>query len=333
VVRAPLRHRLRADPTAGRGRLPATSSRRGRLFCPVRSGCLTAGPASIDGLDLACGKALRCGEHYRTRSSRLQHIEHSHGRHRRGMPMRRLTRALRCCCSPFPWPCSRARRRPQAQDNGSRSHPGPGLEQLELRAARPTAAAIEAQADAMKKDRAGQGGFPVRQRGRLLVRVPATAPTVASTAAGLTDSTKLPVRGGSGGGRPVHLDGLKFGLYVTPGIASRGRPEHPDRGHPYHAADIATGSTEATTTATACRASTTPSRAPRSSSTPGPSSSRLGPSTTSDRRGGRLRHPRRAGGSQALRQTGRPDFFPPRAVQRPGHQRRGHLEAVRERMA
>ena len=65
----------------------------------------------------------------------------------------------------------------------------------------------------------------------------------------VTDTTKFPSSGGSDGIKVVadhvHADGLKFGLYVTPGVSSQAVAKNSAiLGTSYHVKDIATTTAE-----------------------------------------------------------------------------------------
>ena len=100
------------------------------------------------------------------------------------------------------------------------------------------------------------------------------------------DAQQLPGHGSVSGIKAVadyvHHLGLKFGLYVTPGLSEQAVARNTViKGTRHHADDIATSIAEYNYDCGGMVESTTPSGEPRRSSTPGPTSSRHGASTTS----------------------------------------------------
>jgi hypothetical protein len=114
----------------------------------------------------------------------------------------------------------------------------------------PTATGIEAQADAMRKSGLAWVGFQYINLDDFWYQCPGSqGPNVDAYGRWVTDTTKFPNSGSIDGiqmvANYVHHDGLKFGLYVTPGISKQAVAENtPIEGTPYHADDIATTTSE-----------------------------------------------------------------------------------------
>ena len=114
----------------------------------------------------------------------------------------------------------------------------------------PTAAKIEAQADAMKHSGLARVGFQYINVDDFWYECPGSqGPNVDQYGRWVTDPTKFPGSGTTDGiqvvAKYVHRDGLKFGLYVTPGISKQAVAENtPIEGTTYHADDIATTTSE-----------------------------------------------------------------------------------------
>ena len=160
--------------------------------------------------------------------------------------MRRLTRSLAALLLAVPLAVLTGPAAAQAQDNGVGLTPALGWSSWSFVRHEPTAAAIEAQADAMKKIGLAKAGFQYVNVDDFWYECPSDGPNVDQYGRWVTDSTKFPGAGIKAVADHVHRDGLKFGLYVTPGIAKQAVDRNtPIEGTPYHAADIATGSTEA----------------------------------------------------------------------------------------
>jgi hypothetical protein len=115
----------------------------------------------------------------------------------------------------------------------------------------PTAQNIEAQAKAMKDSGLTKNGFLYVNVDDFWYHCPGSqGPDVDQYGRWVTDETKFPPKGAKNGIQVVadyvHSLGLKFGLYVTPGIAKQAVAENTAiEGTPYHAADIATTTAEA----------------------------------------------------------------------------------------
>ncbi|MGI8589685.1 MAG: NEW3 domain-containing protein [Nakamurella sp.] len=108
----------------------------------------------------------------------------------------------------------------------------------------PTAAAVEAQADAMQSSGLAKVGYQYVNLDDFYIQCPSGGPAVDSYGRWATDTTKFPSSGAEDGIKVVadhvHKDGLKFGLYVTPGISKQAVAQNtPIEGTPYHADDIA----------------------------------------------------------------------------------------------
>src|SRR5581483_7692222 len=114
----------------------------------------------------------------------------------------------------------------------------------------PTAATIEAQADAMKNSGLASVGFQYINLDDFWYQCPGSqGPNVDAFGRWVTDTSKFPSSGSLDGiqavANYVHNDGLMFGLYVTPGISHQAVVQNtPIEGTPYHADDIATTTTE-----------------------------------------------------------------------------------------
>ncbi|MBB5890151.1 alpha-galactosidase [Kutzneria kofuensis] len=115
----------------------------------------------------------------------------------------------------------------------------------------PTAAIIEAQAKAMKDSGLTRLGYQYVNIDDFWYQCPgAQGPNVDQYGRWVIDSTKFPAQGAKSGIQAtadyVHSLGLKFGLYMTPGIAKQAVEQNTAiEGTPYHAADIATSYNEA----------------------------------------------------------------------------------------
>src|SRR3954452_20216557 len=115
----------------------------------------------------------------------------------------------------------------------------------------PTAAIIEAQAKAMKDSGLTKLGYQYVNIDDFWYQCPgAQGPNVDQNGRWVIDSTKFPARGARNGIQAtadhVHSLGLKFGLYMTPGIAKQAVEQNSAiEGTPYHARDIATSYNEA----------------------------------------------------------------------------------------
>lgn len=114
----------------------------------------------------------------------------------------------------------------------------------------PTAATIDAQADAMKSSGLAAAGFQYVNVDDFWYQCPGSqGPNVDANGRWVTDASKFPSSGGSDGIKVVadhvHADGLKFGLYVTPGVSSQAVAQNSAiLGTSYHVKDIATTTAE-----------------------------------------------------------------------------------------
>ncbi|XUL91785.1 NEW3 domain-containing protein [Streptomyces galilaeus] len=114
----------------------------------------------------------------------------------------------------------------------------------------PTAQTIEAQAKALKTSGLAKNGFVYANVDDFWYQCPGSqGPDVDQYGRWVTDPVKFPPKGGENGIQVVadyvHSLGLKFGLYVTPGISQQAVAKNTAiEGTPYHARDIATTTTE-----------------------------------------------------------------------------------------
>ena len=115
----------------------------------------------------------------------------------------------------------------------------------------PTAAIIEAQAKAMKDSGLTKLGYQYVNIDDFWYQcLGAQGPNVDQYGRWVIDSTKFPAQGAKSGIQVtadyVHSLGLKFGLYMTPGISKQAVEQNSAiEGTPYHARDIATSFNEA----------------------------------------------------------------------------------------
>ncbi|NUR29731.1 MAG: glycoside hydrolase family 27 protein [Catenulispora sp.] len=146
------------------------------------------------------------------------------------------------------WPPSSAPA--YAQDNGVGLTPALGWSSWSFVRSHPTAAKIEAQADAMKASGLAAAGFQYVNVDDFWYQCPGSqGPNVDANGRWVTDTAKFPSAGGSDGIKAVadhvHADGLKFGLYVTPGVSSQAVAKNSAiLGTSYHVKDIATTTAE-----------------------------------------------------------------------------------------
>jgi hypothetical protein len=133
----------------------------------------------------------------------------------------------------------------RAQDNGVGLTPPLGWSSWSFVRHNPTAATIEAQADAMKRSGLARVGYKYVNVDDFWYVCPGSqGPDVDAYGRWVTDTTKFP-DGIKAVADHVHHDGLRFGLYVTPGISAQAVARNTAiEGTPYHAADIATTATE-----------------------------------------------------------------------------------------
>ena len=137
-----------------------------------------------------------------------------------------------------------------AEDNGVGLTPALGWSSWSSIRTKPTAAKIEAQADAMKASGLAAAGFQYVNVDDFWYQCPGSqGPNVDGNGRWVTDTAKFPAAGGSDGIKVVadhvHADGLRFGLYVTPGVSSQAVAQNSSiLGTPYHVKDIATTTAE-----------------------------------------------------------------------------------------
>ena len=133
----------------------------------------------------------------------------------------------------------------QAEDNGVGLTPALGWSSWSFIRHDPTAADIEAQARAMKSSGLARVGFQYVNVDDFWYECPGSqGPNVDSYGRWVTDPTKFPPDGTENGIQAVadyvHHLGLKFGLYVTPGISAQAVAQNtPIEGTPYTADQIA----------------------------------------------------------------------------------------------
>ncbi|MFD0634017.1 glycoside hydrolase family 27 protein [Catenulispora yoronensis] len=137
-----------------------------------------------------------------------------------------------------------------AENNGVGLAPALGWSSWSSVRKSPTAAKIEAQADAMKASGLAAAGFQYVNVDDFWYQCPGSqGPNVDADGRWVTDTAKFPAAGGSDGIKVVadhvHADGLQFGLYVTPGVSSQAVAKNSAiLGTPYHVQDIATTTAE-----------------------------------------------------------------------------------------
>ena len=136
----------------------------------------------------------------------------------------------------------------QAEDNGVGLTPALGWSSWSFIRSHPTATAIEAQAKAMKDSGLAAAGFQYVNLDDFWYQCPGSqGPAVDQYGRWVIDSTRFPSDPSTGRNGIqvvadyVHSLGLKFGLYVTPGISKQAVTQNTAiEGTPYHAGDIAT---------------------------------------------------------------------------------------------
>jgi Alpha galactosidase A/Alpha galactosidase C-terminal beta sandwich domain/Alpha-galactosidase, CBM13 domain len=111
-----------------------------------------------------------------------------------------------------------------AQNNGVGRTPAMGWSSWSFIRRNPTAAKIEAQADAMKNSGLAALGYTYVNLDDFWYQCPGSqGPNVDANGRWVTDPAKFPNSGSTNGiqvvANYVHNDGLKFGLYVTPGVS------------------------------------------------------------------------------------------------------------------
>ncbi|HEV3360365.1 MAG TPA: glycoside hydrolase family 27 protein [Pseudonocardiaceae bacterium] len=127
----------------------------------------------------------------------------------------------------------------QAEDNGVARTPAMGWSSWSFVRHNPTAAVIDAQADAMKSSGLSTHGFVYVNVDDFWMACNGTGPEVDGNGRWVANTGKFP-GGIKAVADHVHADGLKFGLYVTPGIAENAvLANTPIAGTAYHAKDIA----------------------------------------------------------------------------------------------
>ncbi len=132
-----------------------------------------------------------------------------------------------------------------AEDNGVGATPALGWSSWSFVRHSPTAAIIDAQADAMRGSGLAKVGFQYVNVDDFWYGCPGSqGPDVDSYGRWAIDTSKFPAAGSESGIQAVadhvHADGLKFGLYVTPGISAQAVVQNtPIEGTSYHADDIA----------------------------------------------------------------------------------------------
>jgi alpha-galactosidase len=137
-----------------------------------------------------------------------------------------------------------------AENNGIGLTPALGWSSWSFIRHNPTAAKIEAQADAMKSSGLAAVGFQYVNLDDFWYQCPGSqGPNVDANGRWVTDTTKFPNSGTTNGiqvvADHVHADGLSFGLYVTPGISAQAVAKNtPILGTSFHAKDIATTASE-----------------------------------------------------------------------------------------
>ena len=133
----------------------------------------------------------------------------------------------------------------QAEDNGVGLTPALGWSSWSFIRHDPTAAGIEAQARAMKSSGLARVGFQYVNVDDFWYQCPGSqGPNVDQYGRWVTDHSKFPADGTENGIQVVadyvHHLGLKFGLYVTPGISAQAVAQNtPIEGTPYTADQIA----------------------------------------------------------------------------------------------
>jgi hypothetical protein len=139
----------------------------------------------------------------------------------------------------------------QAQDNGVGRTPALGWSSWSYVRHNPTAQNIEATADAMKNRGLAAVGYQYVNIDDFWYVCPGSqGPNVDQFGRWVTDATKFPAGPNGENGIQVvadyvHSKGLKFGLYVTPGISHQAVVQNTAiEGTPYHADDIATTASE-----------------------------------------------------------------------------------------
>ena len=134
----------------------------------------------------------------------------------------------------------------EAESNGVGATPALGWSSWSFIRHDPTAGKIDAQADAMKNSGLAAAGFQYVNVDDFWYQCPGSqGPNVDRNGRWVTDTAKFPPSGTTNGiavvADHVHADGLKFGLYVTPGVSHQAVVDNSAiLGTPYHVDDIAT---------------------------------------------------------------------------------------------
>ncbi len=137
-----------------------------------------------------------------------------------------------------------------AEDNGVGLRPAMGWSSWSFLRKDPTAAGIEAQATAMVASRLADAGYRYVNVDDFWYQCPGPqGPEVDKYGRWVIDPTHFPSQGSRNGiaavADYVHHLGLKFGLYVTPGISKQAVAQNTAiKGTRYHADDIATSTSE-----------------------------------------------------------------------------------------
>ncbi|HWG27546.1 NEW3 domain-containing protein [Actinospica sp.] len=132
-----------------------------------------------------------------------------------------------------------------AEANGVGAKPALGWSSWSFARKNPTAAVVDAQADAMVGSGLAKLGYQYVNLDDFWYQCPGSqGPAVDQYGRWVIDSTRFPGSGSENGIQAVadhvHADGLKFGIYVTPGISAQAVAQNtPIEGTPYHADDIA----------------------------------------------------------------------------------------------
>ncbi len=161
--------------------------------------------------------------------------------------MKRVIRALAATALAVPLIAVAVNAPPAAaEDNGVGRTPLMGWSTWSFVRSHPTAAKVEAQADAMKASGLSDVGFHNVNLDDFWYVCPGSqGPAVDQFGRWVIDTSKFPDVGSENGIQAVadhvHGLGLKFGLYVTPGISRQAVAQNSAiEGTPYHADDIAT---------------------------------------------------------------------------------------------
>ena len=113
-----------------------------------------------------------------------------------------------------------------AENNGVGATPAMGWSSWSFIRHNPTAANIDAQADAMKSSGLATVGYNYVNIDDFWYQCPGSqGPNVDANGRWVTDASKFPASGSTNGiqvvADHVHADGLKFGIYVTPGVSQQ----------------------------------------------------------------------------------------------------------------